>query len=438
MTNDPNRQEILDKVRAYALAKLVRPAFIPGQTPVPPSGKLLGAEEIVNMVEASLDAWLTTGRYNSEFEERLAKYLGLRHALTCNSGSSANLLAISALTSPLLGRRAIRHGDEVITAAAGFPTTVNPILQNGLVPVFVDSHIPSYNPLPESIAAAITPQTRAIMLAHTLGNPYAVAEIRELADRYGLWLIEDCCDALGSTYRGQKVGTFGHISTLSFYPAHHITMGEGGAVLTDDPLLKRALESFRDWGRDCWCNPGCDNTCGKRYDWQLGDLPPGYDHKYIYSHLGYNLKITDMQAACGLAQLKRIDDFVDARRKNFQQLSTCLADCADFLTLPTATPDSNPAWFGLPLTLRPDAPFSRVDLLRYLDQHKIGTRLLFAGNLTRQPYMQGRAFRISGELDNADKIMADTFWIGIHPALDTTMLEYTSNRIKTFLGLDLA
>ncbi|NJD25040.1 MAG: lipopolysaccharide biosynthesis protein RfbH [Betaproteobacteria bacterium] len=429
---DQERAQLLELVREFARSKLSPAPFSPGNTPVPPSGKVLGEEELVNLVDASLDAWLTTGRYNDAFERKLADYLGVRHALTCNSGSSANLLALTALTSPLLGERALKPGDEVITAAAGFPTTVNPILQNNLVPVFVDSHIPTYNPLPEAIEAAISGKTRVIMLAHTLGNPFAAEEVRAIADKHGLWLVEDCCDALGSTYRERKVGTFGHLGTLSFYPAHHITMGEGGAVFTNDPLLKRIVESFRDWGRDCWCNPGCDNTCGKRFDWQLGDLPAGYDHKYIYSHLGYNLKITDMQAAIGLAQLDRIDDFVAARKRNFAELYGRLADIADFLTLPEAMTDSDPAWFGFPVTLSADAPFDRVTLLRYLDEHKIGTRLLFAGNLIRQPYMAGRHYRVAGSLENADRIMNDTFWLGIWPGLNPLHLDYVAEKLRGF------
>nr|MBL8410343.1 lipopolysaccharide biosynthesis protein RfbH [Dechloromonas sp.] len=429
---DTERAALLAQVRAYAAKKLAPAPFVAGKTPVPPSGKVLGPEELVNLVDASLDAWLTTGRFNDAFEKKLASYLGIAHVLTCNSGSSANLLALSALTSPMLGERALKPGDEVITAAAGFPTTVNPILQNNLVPVFVDSHIPTYNPLPEAIETAISTKTRAIMIAHTLGNPFAVQEIRAIADRHDLWLIEDCCDALGSTYQDKKVGTFGHLGTLSFYPAHHITMGEGGAVFTNDPQLKRIVESFRDWGRDCWCAPGCDNTCGKRFDWQLGDLPTGYDHKYIYSHLGYNLKITDMQAAVGLAQLDRIDDFIAARKRNFAELHGRLANLQDFLILPEATASSDPSWFGFPITLRDDAPFDRVALLRYLDQHKIGTRLLFAGNLTRQPYMTGRNYRIAGTLGNADRIMNNTFWLGIWPGLGDNELDHVAERLATF------
>ncbi|WP_334158420.1 lipopolysaccharide biosynthesis protein RfbH [Oryzomicrobium sp.] len=434
MSLDDERQAILEQVRAYAQRSRQSTNFIPGRNSIPASGKVLGPEEFVNVVDAALDGWLTTGRFNDTFEKKLAAYLGVTHVLTCNSGSSANLLALSTLTSPQLGPRALKPGDEVITAAAGFPTTVNPILQNGLIPVFVDSHIPSYNALPATIEAAITPRTRVIMLAHTLGNPLAIAELKAIADRHQLWLIEDCCDALGSTYDDRKVGTWGDIGTLSFYPAHHITMGEGGAVFTSNPQLKRIIESLRDWGRDCWCNPGCDNTCGKRFDWQLGQLPAGYDHKYVYSHVGYNLKITDLQAAIGLAQLERLDAFVAARRENFAALSTFLKPLEEFFILPEATTNSNPAWFGFPLTLRETSPFSRVDLLRFLEQRKIGSRLLFAGNITRQPYFLERTYRISGTLENADEIMQRTFWVGIWPGLDKEHLSYIAQSLGDFCG----
>lgn len=344
------------------------------------------------------------------------------------------MLAFSALTSPRLGDRAIKPGDEVIGVAAGFPTTVNPILQFGAVPVFVDIEMGTYNIDPALIEAAIGPKTKAIMLAHTLGNPFDLGVIRALCDKYGLWLIEDCCDALGSTYQGRMVGTFGDIGTLSFYPAHHITMGEGGAVFTDSPLLKRIIESFRDWGRDCYCAPGEDNTCGKRFCWQMGDLPEGYDHKYTYSHLGYNLKITDMQAACALAQMDRVDDFVDARKRNFAWLSERLAGCVEQLILPQATRDSDPSWFGYPITLRDGSGGRRLELLRYLDQQGVGTRLLFAGNLTRQPYMQGLNYRVSGELPVTDKIMNDTFWIGLWPGLNDAHLEHAASHIEAWLN----
>ena len=436
MSQDKQRQDILDQVRDYALHRPPAPQFVPGQQAIPASGKVLGPDEFVNLVDASLDGWLTTGRYNAIFEEQLAHYLGVEHALTCNSGSSANLLALTALTSPLLGERALKRGDEVITAAAGFPTTVNPILQNGLIPVFVDSQIPSYNPSPETVAAAISPNTKAIMLAHTLGNPLEIAELKAIADQHGLWLIEDCCDALGSEHGGRKVGTWGDIGTLSFYPAHHITMGEGGAVFTSNKLLKKIVESFRDWGRDCWCNPGCDNTCGKRFDWQHGELPAGYDHKYVYSHAGYNLKITDMQAALGLAQLSKIDGFVAARRQNFAYLHSLLQPLESFFILPEASPDSNPSWFGFPVTVRESAPFSRIDLLRFLDQRKIGSRLLFAGNLTKQPYFLERCYRTSGLLENADTIMQHTFWLGIWPGLGEAQLNYMAESIGDFCGIN--
>jgi CDP-6-deoxy-D-xylo-4-hexulose-3-dehydrase len=385
------------------------------------------------MTEAVLDGWLTTGRFNQAFEKRLARYLGRRGVLTANSGSSANLLAFSTLTSPRLGDRAIGKGDEVIGVAAGFPTTVNPILQFGAVPVFVDIEMGTYNIDPALIEAAIGPRTKAIMLAHTLGNPFNLKVVRELCDRYGLWLIEDCCDALGATYDGRQVGSFGDLGTLSFYPAHHITMGEGGAVFTDSPLLKRIVESFRDWGRDCYCGPGEDNTCSKRFCWQLGDLPQGYDHKYTYSHLGYNLKITDMQAACALAQMDRVDDFIAARKSNFTWLSERLAGCGEQLILPQATVNSEPSWFGFPLTLRDGCGVERLDLLRHLDAQKIGTRLLFAGNLTRQPYMKGQQYRVASDLSVTDKVMKDTFWIGLWPGLGEEHLEHAANNIERYV-----
>ncbi len=430
------RAQIASLVEEYTAIAYAEKDFVPGQTPVPPSGKLIGASEIQNMVEASLDGWLTTGRFNDQFEARLAQFLGVKHLITVNSGSSANLVAFSTLTSAKLGSRAIRAGDEVIGVAAGFPTTVNPILQFGAVPVFVDVELGTYNIDASKIGAAISPRTKAIMLAHTLGNPYNLEVITALCKQHGLWLIEDCCDALGSTYQGQMVGTFGDIGTLSFYPAHHITMGEGGAVFTNNKELKMIAESFRDWGRDCYCPPGKDNTCGQRFDWKLGTLPHGYDHKYTYSHLGYNLKITDMQAACGLAQLDRAPDFIAQRKANFAFLKERLKDCEEFLILPQATPNSDPSWFGFPITLRDNAPVSRVDLLTYLDQEKVGTRLLFAGNLTRQPYMVGRNYRVSGELSNTDIVMNNTFWIGVQPALTNEMLDYAASKIENYLGVN--
>lgn len=428
------RQQIAELVGRYAELQMAPKPFVAGQSSVPPSGKVIGAGELQSMTEAVLDGWLTTGRFNEAFEKRLAKYLGRRCVLTTNSGSSANLLAFSALTSPRLGDRAIKPGDEVIGVAAGFPTTVNPILQFGAVPVFVDVEMGTYNIDPALIEAAIGPKTKAIMLAHTLGNPFDLGVVRALCDKYGLWLIEDCCDALGSTYQGRMVGGFGDIGTLSFYPAHHITMGEGGAVFTDSPLLKRIIESYRDWGRDCYCAPGEDNTCSKRFCWQMGDLPQGYDHKYTYSHLGYNLKITDMQAACALAQMDRVDDFVAARKRNFAWLSDRLTGCADQLILPQATRDSDPSWFGYPITLRDGCGINRVELVRYLDEQGVGTRLLFAGNLTRQPYMQGLNYRVSGELPVTDKIMNDTFWIGLWPGLSDAHLEHAASHIEAWLN----
>ncbi|TRX74460.1 lipopolysaccharide biosynthesis protein RfbH [Pseudomonas mangiferae] len=427
------RQQIGELVAEYAALQYAERPFQPGVASVPPSGKVLGAGELQAMTEAALDGWLTTGRFNEAFEKRLARYLGVRNVLTTNSGSSANLLAFSALTSERLEDRAIRPGDEVIGVAAGFPTTVNPILQFGAVPVFVDVELGTYNIDPAKVEAAITPKTKAIMLAHTLGNPFDLGVIRALCDRYGLWLIEDCCDALGSTYQDRLVGTFGDIGTLSFYPAHHVTMGEGGAVFTDSPKLKRILESFRDWGRDCYCAPGVDNTCGKRFGWQLGQLPAGYDHKYTYSHLGYNLKITDMQAACGLAQLDRLDGFIAKRKRNFAGLHERLADCQERLLLPRATPGSDPSWFGFPITLQPGCGFDRVDLLKHLDAHKVGTRLLFAGNLIRQPYMQGRRYRVAEDLPRTDRILHDTFWIGVWPGLEDSHLDYMADCLRAFL-----
>lgn len=404
--------------------------FEPGNSVIPPSGKVIGTSEFQNMVEASLDGWLTTGRFNEAFEKKLAEFIGLKYAFTTNSGSSANLLAFFALTSPRLGERRIKPGDEVITVAAGFPTTVNPIVLQGMIPVFVDVDIPTYNIDTTQLEAAISEKTKAIMIAHTLGNPYNIAEVTRIAKKYNLWLIEDCCDALGSTYNGQLVGTFGDIATVSFYPAHHITMGEGGAVFTNNIRLNRVAESFRDWGRDCYCEPGRDNTCGRRFEWQLGSLPKGYDHKYTYSHLGFNLNISDMQAAVGLAQLDKLSEFIRKRKENFAYLKERLTPLEEFLILPEATPNSDPAWFGFPITLKPN--ISRVDLLKYLDQYKIGTRLLFAGNITRQPYFQDRQYRISGELTNTDIIMNNTFWIGVYPGLSEEMLDFVVDKLQAY------
>ncbi len=466
MSIEPTRDAIHDAVDAYCTASDHSPAFIPGATPIPPSGKVIGAPEKQAMVDAALDGWLTTGRFNTAFEAKLAAFVGVNRAMTVNSGSSANLVAVSSLFSHLLGPAALTPGDEVITVAAGFPTTVNPVVQNGAVPVFVDVLPGTYNIDPRHLDAALSPRTRAVVLAHTLGNPFDLAEVTAFCARHNLWLIEDCCDALGARYtlpdhanvwlprtptaddpslwragsevdRARHVGRFGHLATLSFYPAHHITMGEGGAVLIDDPLLARIAESIRDWGRDCWCAPGCDATCGKRFGWQLGDLPAGYDHKYTYSHLGYNLKISDMQAACGLAQLERLNGFVAARRANFDHLTQRLAACAPMLDLPSTTANASPSWFGFPLTLRVDAGVNRVDLLQWLDQHKIGTRLLFAGNLTRQPYFADRNYRIASPLTQTDIVMDHTFWVGLWPGLSESMLDYTAEQIGLFLGVGL-
>ncbi|MHB8917445.1 MAG: lipopolysaccharide biosynthesis protein RfbH [Desulfocucumaceae bacterium] len=408
------------------------PPFEPGKTPVSCSGKVYDEKEIISVVDASLDFWLTTGRYASTFEENLANLLGVRYCLLTNSGSSANLLAISALTSPKLGDRRLRPGDQVITVAAGFPTTVTPIVQNSLVPVFVDVELETYNAGVKQLEAAVSSKTRAIILAHTLGNPYNLDAVKEIARKHNLWLIEDNCDALGSTYKDRFTGTFGDLATLSFYPAHHITMGEGGAVLTSNPLLKRIVESFRDWGRDCWCPPGRENNCGRRFAWQLGELPCGYDHKYTYSHLGYNLKMTDMQAAAGVAQLTKLVDFAGKRRKNFQQLYTGLMKHEDFFILPKATEDSDPCWFGFPLTIRDRAPFTRQQLVQYLEDHHIGTRLLFAGNILKQPAFKDVHYRVAGELRNTDLIMERTFWIGVYPGLGQKEINYVLDTFDRF------
>ncbi len=430
------RQQIAMLVDQYAALEFSPKTFVPEQTIIPPSGKVIGAEELKNMVDASLDGWLTAGRFNDLFEKRLAEFIGVKHAITVNSGSSANLVAFSTLTSPRLGERAIKRGDEVIGVAAGFPTTVNPIIQFGAVPVFVDVDPLTHNIDASKIEAAISSKTKAIMLAHSLGNPFNLDIVTTLCKKHNLWLVEDCCDALGTTYKGKMVGTFGDIATLSFYPAHHITMGEGGAVFTNSHELKQIAESFRDWGRDCYCPPGKDNTCGKRFCWKLGNLPEGYDHKYTYSHLGYNLKITDMQAACALAQLEKAPVFIQKRKDNFKFLKERLKSCEEFLNLPEATEGSDPSWFGFPITVKKSSPVSRLDLTTYLDQNKIGTRLLFAGNLTRQPYMVNAEYRVSGNLTHTDNVMNNTFWIGVQPALNEEMLDFVVKKIESFLGIN--
>ena len=436
MNKEKLRKEILKLVNQYGSMDSDTSLFKEGESTIPPSGKVIGGNELEMMTDAVLDGWLTTGRFNEAFEKKLGDYLSVKHVLTTNSGSSANLLAFTALTSPKLGDRAIQLGDEVITVAAGFPTTVNPILQNNCVPVFVDVDIPTYNINTDLLEEAYSKKTKAVMIAHALGNPYNLKVVKAFTEKYNLWLIEDCCDALGSEYNGQRVGSFGDVGTLSFYPAHHITMGEGGAVFTNNGQLKKIIESFRDWGRDCYCQPGCDNTCGKRFSWQLGDLPDGYDHKYTYSHLGYNLKITDMQAACGLAQLERVDDFVQSRKDNFSYLTEKLQSLTDYLILPEATENSVVSWFGYPITIKQNAGTSRVMLLKYLDQYNIGTRLLFAGNLTKQPYFKGQKCRIIGNLENTDIIMNQTFWIGIYPGINYEKLDYVVNQLEAYFGIN--
>jgi CDP-6-deoxy-D-xylo-4-hexulose-3-dehydrase len=429
---DTIRAEIMTLVEEYYRQQHAHRGFNPASPSAPVSGRVFDASDMQSLVDSALDFWLTTGRFNAAFESRLAARVGARSALTVNSGSSANLVATLALTSPLVRERRLEPGDEVIAAAAGFPTTINPAIAAGLTPVFVDVDIPTYNVLPETIEAAIGPRTKAIVIAHTLGNPYRADQIAKIAEAHGLWLIEDCCDALGATIDGKHVGGFGDIGTLSFYPAHHITMGEGGAVFTTDPALRRAMEAFRDWGRDCYCEPGKDNTCGRRFDWTLGELPRGYDHKYVYSHLGYNLKITDMQAAVGLSQLDHLEDFIAARRRNFDRLLDGLRLFEEFFVLPEATPGTKPSWFGFLLTVRDGAPFSRDQILRHLDAHRIGTRLLFGGNLVRQPYMLGRQFRVVGDLANSDRIMRQTFWIGVYPGLNDAAIDYMIEVIAGF------
>ncbi len=418
------RRQVLKLVENYHEAAFPVRDFIPGKTPIAVAGRVFDADELLHLVDASLDFWLTTGRFAEVFERELAKFFGLGHAVLVNSGSSANLLALACLTSPKLGERRLKEGDEVLTVASGFPTTINPIIQNRLVPVFMDVTVPTYGVDLGQLEKALSPRTRAIIAAHPLGNPFCAAEVKRFADQHGLWLVEDCCDALGALYEERKVGTFGHLATVSFYPAHHITMGEGGAVLTSDAKLKTLLESFRDWGRDCWCDPGKENTCGKRFDWQLGDLPRGFDHKYTYSHIGYNLKATDMQAAVGVAQLKKLEGFIRIRRENFAALRAGLEDLDEYFVLPEPTPKSRPSWFGFPLAVREEAPFSRDQVVRYLEDHKIATRLLFGGNLTRQPAYREVPYRVVGDLKNSDFVMNRVFWVGVYPGISKPMRDY--------------
>jgi len=423
----------MDLVAQYHEEAFPKRTFVPGESSVPVSGKVFDAEDVQYLVDSGLDFWLTTGRFAEQFEKEFARLYGLRKAMLVNSGSSANLVALAALTSPRLGERQLRPGDELITVASGFPTTLNPAVQHGLVPVFLDVHVPTYNVDVTLLEEALSPKTKAIMIAHTLGNPFDLGTITAFAKKHNLWLIEDCCDAVGATYDGKLVGTFGDYATTSFYPAHHITMGEGGCVLTNKPLLKVLAESFRDWGRDCYCEPGKDNTCGKRFEWQLGELPYGYDHKYTYSHIGYNLKLTDMQAAVGVSQLKKLAGFIEARRRNFQMLKDGLADVQDTIILPEATPNSDPSWFGFPIAVREDAGFTRDALIQRLEANKIATRLVFAGNLLRQPAYAGIQHRVVGDLTNADFVMNQALWIGVYPGLGEDMLAHMINTIRGFV-----
>jgi len=433
--------ELRARARALAAeyydAALRQPAFVAGESWVPVSGRVFDATELQHLIDASLDFWLTTGRFASQFEREFARTVGVRHAILCNSGSSANLLATSALTSWKLGDRQLQPGEEIITVAAGFPTTVNPAIQHGLVPVFLDVDLGTYDIDVTRLEEAISPRTRAIILAHTLGNPFNVDAVMALAKRHGLWVVEDSCDALGSTYRGKHAGTFGDLATVSFYPAHHITMGEGGCVLTNAPKMKTILESFRDWGRDCWCEPGKENTCGKRFDWQLGELPHGYDHKYIYSHIGYNLKATDMQAAVGVAQLKKLPQFIERRRHNWQRLYEGLSELSHVFVMPRATEHSDPSWFGFALTVRPDAPFTRRELVQWLDARRIATRQLFAGNLLRQPAYRDLPHRVVGDLTNTDIVMQGTFWLGVYPGISDVMVDYVVDSLRLFCAQTL-
>ncbi len=421
---DALRAQISGLVAEYHAEAFPAQAFVPGVSPVPVSGRVFDAADVQSLMDSTLDFWLTTGRFAAQFEREFARFCGVRKALLVNSGSSADLVALTTLTSPTLGERRLMPGDEVITVAAGFPTTVNPIIQNGLVPVFLDVSVPDYNLKIEQLEEALSPRTRALMFAHTLGNPGDMAAISAFVKKHDLWLVEDCCDAIGGSFGGQKVGTFGDIATASFYPAHHITMGEGGAVFMNNVKLKVIAESYRDWGRDCWCEPGKDNTCGKRFEWQLGDLPCGYDHKYTYSHIGYNLKATDMQAAVGVSQLKKLPEFIAARRRNFQYLHDGLQDLQEHFILPQATPNSEPSWFGFPLAVREGAPFTRDALVRHLDSKKIGTRLLFAGNLLKQPAYKDIQHRKIGDLKNTDFVMNNVFWVGVYPGLTDAHKDY--------------
>ncbi len=427
------RQQLLELSSQYFAEAFPTSEFRPGESPVPVSGKVIDADDLRSVLDAALDCWFTTGRFADDFERKLARFVGVRSAALVNSGSSANLIALSALTSPKLGDRRLKPGDEVITLAAGFPTTVNPIFQNRLVPVFLDVTIPTYEIDTTQLEAALSEKTKAVMIAHTLGNAFDLDAVTAFTQKHNLWLVEDCCDALGTKWKGRNVGTFGDIATISFYPAHHITMGEGGAVLTDKPNLKVLIESFRDWGRDCWCAPGKENTCGKRFDWQLGELPCGYDHKYTYSHIGYNLKATDMQAALGTSQIEKLPHFIERRKENFQYLRTLLQPFEEYLILPEPTPGSDPSWFGFLLGVREDAPFRRDDLTGALESRRIATRLLFGGNLTRQPAYAVCQYRVVGDLRNTDFVMNNVFWIGVYPGLTRPMLDFVGETVSEFV-----
>jgi len=429
-------QKLIDAIKEIARAKTTK-IIVPGESYIPVTGKVLDEDDILLGVDSMLDAWLTAGRFSDEFERKLASYMGSRFSFLVNSGSSANLLAFYALTSPKLGERAIRPGDEIITVAAGFPSTINPMLQFGCIPVFLDIDIPSYNIKADQIESAITPKTKAIMLAHTLGNPFNLDIVMQVAKKYNLWVIEDDCDSLGATFNGKKTGTFGDLATLSFYPAHHITMGEGGAVLINNAKLKKIAESFRDWGRDCWCPPGKDNTCGERYCQKLGDLPEGYDHKYTYSHIGFNLKATDMQAALGLSQLKKADYFIEKRRINHKLIYKNLKPFEEHFILPESTFNSDPSWFGFMLTIRDGSKINRNDLVEYLEKNKIGTRLLFGGNLTKQPAYKNSNYRILNSLENTDKVMNDGFWLGVWPGLNEEHYDYIVEKINLFISMKI-
>ena len=428
------RKEIFDRVKEIHHLRKGQENFIPGKTRINYAGRVYDEKEMIALVDASLDFWLTVGRYAKQFEEEFAKFLGVKYCLLANSGSSANLLAISALTSPKLKEKRLKYGDEVITTACGFPTTVNPIIQNNLIPVFIDVNLGTYNIQVDKIEDAITEKTKAIFIAHTLGNPVNLDKIRKIVKKYNLWFIEDNCDALGSKYKRKYTGTFGHISTCSFYPAHHITMGEGGAVLTNNLELKKIIASFRDWGRDCWCGPGKDNTCGKRFEWQLGKLPFGYDHKYIYSHLGYNLKITDMQAAVGCAQLGKLPSFIKKRRENWHKLYKIFKNYEDYFILPKYSEEAKPSPFGFALTIKNKVPFKRSDIVNFLENNNIQTRMIFAGNIVRQPCMEKANYKVVGDLKNTDKIMNDTFWLGVYPGINDEMIEYIRKKVEEFIG----